>query len=71
MVYLKNQRNTWQLKLLYNCKYEEKDSIGKDTVDKMLLHAILVTIDHQTLNDNSITLRDRDSMEQKEFKLKI
>ena len=46
--------------------YEEKDSIGKryrrmDAIGT----PICVTVDHDSLNDNSVTLRHRDTMEQK------
>ncbi len=53
------------LKFHFNCKYEEKDSIGKryrrmDAIGT----PYCITIDHDTLNDNCVTLRDRDTMEQ-------
>ena len=58
-----------ELKLLYNCKYEEKDSIGKRYRRQDAIGTpFCVTIDHQTLTDNSVTLRNRDSMEQNSFK---
>ena len=55
-----------ELKFSFNCYYEEKDSIGKryrrmDAIGT----PYCVTIDHQTLEDNMVTLRDRDTMEQK------
>ncbi len=54
-----------RLKLDHQCIYEEKDSIGKryrrmDAIGTPLC----VTIDHQTLEDNMVTLRDRDTMQQ-------
>lgn len=54
-----------QLKLDFNCIYEEKDSIGKryrrmDAVGT----PFCVTVDHQTLEDQTVTIRERDSMEQ-------
>ena len=53
------------LKFHFNCKYEEKDSIGKryrrmDAIGT----PYCITIDHDTLTDNCVTLRDRDTMEQ-------
>ena len=53
------------LKFHFNCKYEEKDSIGKryrrmDAIGT----PYCITIDHDTLNDNCVTLRDRDTMQQ-------
>ena len=53
------------LKYDFNCQYDEKDSIGKryrrqDAIGTPLC----VTVDHQSLEDNCVTLRDRDSMQQ-------
>ncbi len=53
------------LKFHFNCKYDEKDSIGKryrrqDAVGT----PYCITIDHETLKDNCVTLRNRDTMEQ-------
>ena len=54
----------------FNCQYEEKDSIGKryrrqDAIGTPLC----ITVDHQTLEDNTVTLRDRDSMSQERVSL--
>ena len=54
-----------ELKFHFNCKYDEKDSIGKryrrqDAVGT----PFCITIDHETLNDGCGTLRDRDTMQQ-------
>ena len=53
------------LRFHFNCKYDEKDTIGKRY---RRMDAIgcpyCVTIDHDTLNDHCVTLRDRDTMEQ-------
>jgi glycyl-tRNA synthetase len=53
------------LKYEYMCQYEEKDSIGK----RYRRHDAIgtpycITIDHQTLEDNTVTIRERDSMKQ-------
>ncbi|MBR7028198.1 MAG: glycine--tRNA ligase [Bacteroidaceae bacterium] len=53
------------LKFHFNCKYEEKDTIGKryrrqDAVGT----PYCITVDHDTLADNTVTLRDRDTMQQ-------
>ena len=53
------------LKLDHNIQYDEKDAIGRryrrqDAIGTPLC----VTIDHDTLEDNAVTLRDRDTMEQ-------
>ena len=52
-----------QLKFSFNCHYEEKDAIGK----RYRRHdaygtPFCVTIDPQTLEDNMVTIRDRDTM---------
>jgi len=53
------------LKIDYMCFYEEKDAIGK----RYRRHDAIgtpycVTVDHQTLEDNTVTIRERDSMQQ-------
>lgn len=59
-----------ELKFHFNCKYEEKDTIGKryrrmDAIGT----PYCITIDHDTLSDNAVTLRDRDTMEQTRIKI--
>ena len=50
----------------FYCFYEEKDSIGKRYRRMDALGTpFCVTIDHQTKVDNTVTIRYRDSMEQK------
>ncbi|MBQ3990090.1 MAG: glycine--tRNA ligase, partial [Bacteroidales bacterium] len=54
-----------QLEIECNCQYEEKDSIGKryrrqDSIGT----PYCVTVDHQTLEDNTVTVRERDTMSQ-------
>lgn len=54
-----------ELKYDLNCFYEDKDTIGKryrrqDAVGT----PFCITIDHQTLEDETVTLRNRDTMEQ-------
>ena len=54
-----------KLKTEFLCQYDEKDAIGKryrrqDAVGT----PYCVTIDHQSLEDNTVTIRDRDTMEQ-------
>ena len=50
----------------FNCQYDEKDSIGKRYRRQDAIGTpFCVTIDHQTLEDGTITIRDRDSMDQK------
>ncbi|MFT5723554.1 MAG: glycyl-tRNA synthetase [Bacteroidia bacterium] len=55
-----------QLKLDFNCYYEEKDSIGKRYRRQDAIGTpICITVDHDSLEDNAVTIRFRDSMEQK------
>jgi glycyl-tRNA synthetase len=54
-----------QLKFDFNCQYDEKDSIGRRYRRQDAIGTpFSVTVDHQSLEDNTITVRDRDSMEQ-------
>jgi glycyl-tRNA synthetase len=54
-----------QLKFDFNCQYEEKDSIGKRYRRQDAIGTpFCITIDHQTLQDDTVTIRYRDSMEQ-------
>lgn len=58
------------LKFLFNCQYDEKDSIGKRYRRQDAIGTpFCVTVDHQSLEDNTVTLRDRDSMEQQRIKI--
>ena len=53
------------LKFDYACHYEEKDSIGKRYRRQDAIGTpFCITVDHQTLEDNTVTLRHRDTMEQ-------
>ena len=53
------------LKFHFNCQYEEKDQIGKRYRRQDAIGTpYCVTIDHQSLEDNTVTLRHRDTMEQ-------
>ena len=59
-----------ELKFHFNCKYEEKDTIGKRYRRQDAIGTpYCITIDHDTLNDNTVTLRDRDTMEQRRVKI--
>jgi glycyl-tRNA synthetase len=47
------------------CQYDEKDAIGK----RYRRHDAIgtpycITVDHQSLEDNTVTIRERDSMAQ-------
>jgi glycyl-tRNA synthetase len=51
------------LKLDFNLQYEEKDAIGKRYRRQDAIGTpFCITVDHQTLEDNTVTLRHRDSM---------
>ena len=53
------------LKYDFNLIYEEKDSIGKRyRRNDALGTPFCITIDHDSLTDDTVTLRDRDTMEQ-------
>ena len=53
------------LRLDFNCQYDEKDSIGKRYRRQDAIGTpFCITIDHQTLEDNTVTIRHRDSMQQ-------
>jgi len=53
------------LKYDYRCFYEEKDTIGRRYRRMDALGTpYCLTIDHQTLKDQTVTIRDRDTMKQ-------
>lgn len=53
------------LKFDFKCQYDEKDSIGKRYRRQDAIGTpYCVTVDHQTLQDNTVTIRYRDTMEQ-------
>ena len=54
-----------ELKFEFKCSYDEKDSIGKRYRRQDAIGTpFCITVDHQTLEDNSVTVRYRDTMEQ-------
>ena len=53
------------LKFVGRTFYEEKDSIGKRYRRMDALGTpYCITVDHQTLEDNTVTIRERDTMQQ-------
>ena len=59
-----------EIRLDFNCWYEEKDSIGRRYRRQDAIGTpYCITIDHQTLKDDTVTLRDRDSMDQVRIKI--
>ncbi len=54
-----------QLKHICRCYYEEKDTIGKRYRRQDAIGTpFCITIDHDSLKDNCVTLRHRDTMKQ-------
>lgn len=54
-----------KLKIDYNVQYDEKDSIGKRYRRQDAIGTpFCITVDYQSLEDDTVTLRHRDSMEQ-------
>jgi glycyl-tRNA synthetase len=59
-----------RLKTLWNIEYDEGGAIGKRYRRQDELGTpFCVTIDYETLEDDSVTIRERDSMEQKRIKI--
>lgn len=55
-----------ELKFDFNCQFDPKDSIGKRYRRQDAIGTpFCVTVDHDSLNDNCVTIRERDTMEQK------
>ncbi len=53
------------LKYDFLCQYEDKDAIGRRYRRQDAIGTpYCITIDHQTLQDNTVTIRERDSMQQ-------
>lgn len=53
------------LKYDFNCQYDEKDSIGKRYRRQDAIGTpFCITVDHEGLEDGTVTLRERDSMRQ-------
>ena len=53
------------LKLDHNCQYDEKDSIGRRYRRQDAIGTpYCITVDHETLKDGTVTIRDRDTMAQ-------
>ncbi len=49
----------------FNCQYDEKDAIGRRYRRQDAIGTpFCITVDHQTLEDNTVTIRERDGMTQ-------
>jgi glycyl-tRNA synthetase len=60
------------LKFDFNCQYEEKDSIGKRYRRQDAIGTpFCLTVDHQTIEDNTVTIRDRDTMKQERIDVNL
>ncbi|MDR0659824.1 MAG: glycine--tRNA ligase [Prevotellaceae bacterium] len=60
-----------ELKFEFNCQYDEKDSIGKRYRRQDAIGTpFCITIDHQSLEDNTVTIRHRDNMRQERVAIK-
>ncbi len=58
------------LKYDFMCRYEEKDAIGRRYRRQDAIGTpYCITIDHQTLQDNTVTIRERDSMKQERISI--
>ena len=58
------------LKYDLRCYYEDKDTIGRRYRRQDAIGTpYCITIDHQTLQDDTVTIRDRDSMKQERVKI--
>ena len=58
------------LKSICNCSYDEKDSIGKRyRRNDALGTPFCITVDYESIEDNTVTIRERDSMNQERIKI--
>ena len=59
-----------RLKYDYLCQYDEKDAIGRRYRRQDAIGTpYCITIDHQTLKDDTVTIRERDSMKQERISI--
>jgi glycyl-tRNA synthetase len=58
------------LKFEFNCQYDEKDSIGKRYRRQDAIGTpFCITVDHQTMEDDTVTIRYRDNMQQERISI--
>ncbi len=58
------------LRFSFNCQYDEKDAIGRRYRRQDAIGTpYCVTIDFETLEDNTVTIRDRDTLQQDRVKI--
>ena len=54
-----------ELRFDFNCQYDEKDSPGKRYRRQDAIGTpFCIMVDHETLENNTVTVRDRDTMQQ-------
>lgn len=59
-----------RLKFICRCFYEEKDTIGRRYRRQDAIGTpFAITVDHQTLTDNTVTIRYRDTMQQERISI--
>jgi glycyl-tRNA synthetase len=59
-----------ELKFDFNVLYDEKDAVGKRYRRQDAAGTpFCITVDHQTLTDETVTLRHRDTMEQQRVQI--
>ena len=59
-----------QIKFAFNCQYDEKDAIGRRYRRQDAIGTpYCITVDFQTLEDNTVTIRERDSLQQERIKI--
>ncbi|HQH24743.1 MAG TPA: glycine--tRNA ligase [Bacteroidales bacterium] len=59
------------LRFDFNCQYDDKDSIGRRYRRQDAIGTpYCITIDHQTVEDDTVTIRYRDSMEQERVNIR-
>ncbi|MFN3918371.1 MAG: glycine--tRNA ligase [Flavobacteriales bacterium] len=58
------------LKINHNCQYDDKDAIGRRYRRQDAIGTpYCITVDNKTLNDNKVTIRERDSMKQERVEI--
>ncbi len=59
-----------RLKLSFNCQYDEKDAIGRRYRRQDAIGTpFCVTIDFETLENQTVTIRDRDTLKQERINI--
>ncbi|MFO7978784.1 MAG: His/Gly/Thr/Pro-type tRNA ligase C-terminal domain-containing protein, partial [Bacteroidales bacterium] len=59
-----------ELKFDFMCQYDEKDAIGRRYRRQDAIGTpYCITIDHETLENNTVTIRERDTMQQERIPL--